>query len=186
MTDIPCPICQRADTLATKKLYQTIVCKKCSQDLANRRHTAYFLDSILLLGACYLLGALWGSMGVGDLSASVLSAIQLLAVFAFLARDVANGRSPGKRLSDLQTVDASTGEPIGLGKSLLRNLILLVPFMILVDGMVLKRGSRIGDKLAGTMVVRRSLADRFLATPVIRSAAAAAPPTEPPQSAEAA
>jgi len=181
MTDIPCPICQRADTLATKKLYQTIVCKKCSQDLANRRHTAYFLDSILLLGACYLFGALWGSMGEG-----ALIAIQLLAVFAFLARDVANGRSPGKRLSDLQTVDASTGEPIGLGKSLLRNLILLVPFMILVDGMVLKRGSRIGDKLAGTMVVRRSLADRFLATPVIRSAAAAAPPTEPPQSAEAA
>ena len=53
----------------------------------------------------------------------------------------------------VQVVDRDTFEPIGFGRSWKRNLILFVPFLPLVVGLTLARGSRPGDGWANTRVV---------------------------------
>ena len=69
------------------------------------------------------------------------------------------GRTPGKRYAGIQVVKAD-GTPITFRDSMIRNLIRIVdmlPTMYIVGGVVMLRnpeGQRLGDKLAGTLVIR--------------------------------
>lgn len=68
------------------------------------------------------------------------------------------GQTPGKRLQGIRVV-RTNGQPAGLAPVLVRNLVRIVdvfmlPFLALISMVVTRRGQRLGDLAAGTMVVR--------------------------------
>ena len=68
------------------------------------------------------------------------------------------GQTPGKRLQGIRVVRTS-GQPAGMAPVVVRNLVrivdaFLLPFLALFSMVVTKRGQRLGDLAAGTMVVR--------------------------------
>jgi uncharacterized RDD family membrane protein YckC len=77
----------------------------------------------------------------------------------FSLRDAVPGLSWGKRLLGLQVVAARNGKPARLWQRVVRNLDLVLPFFMLVEGVVaLLAGPsvrRAGDYLGGTQVVTR-------------------------------
>ena len=73
-----------------------------------------------------------------------------------LFRDcLANGQSFGKRAGDVRVVDETTGAPCTAGQSFLRNLFIFLPIVNIVDiCLLIFSGNRLGDRVAGTKVVR--------------------------------
>lgn len=126
----------------------------------------------LLLRAGALLGdALGGSLlmiipgSIGSLVAlllgsepRVLSAIWWstagVLVLILLIRDSWRGRSPGKRLLGL-SLHTSSGRPCGVLRSIVRNVPLLVPGVILIEILLVvatSKSRRLGDLIARTAV----------------------------------
>jgi uncharacterized RDD family membrane protein YckC len=69
------------------------------------------------------------------------------------------GASLGQRLLGLRVVDATTGQPIGFGKAAVRWFGVLISFFVCFIGVIWvafdARKQGWGDKIAGTVVVRR-------------------------------
>jgi uncharacterized RDD family membrane protein YckC len=98
--------------------------------------------------------AICGSL-IGQLGSFFLLAFVIVARTgtALLFRDAISGKSPGKAMTGLQVVDASTGRPIGVGQSCARNWPFLIPVMPLVELIVANLREdkrRLGDLLANT------------------------------------
>lgn len=102
--------------------------------------------------------------------AAVMQALLIFAVWGVqwgywvLFETLWAGRSPGKRLVHIRVV-RTDGSPIGFTEAALRNLARLVDFLpvLYTVGMVTmvidRRGRRVGDLVAGTLVVRERRAD---------------------------
>jgi len=157
-----CPICSRPlpKYWNFKALYGVRVCKKCRNSLAYRRHAAYLVDNLIISlleqGIMLLLVMLPASPGNAPLLhlGAILSSIGYYVML--LARDGISGQSPGKALFGIQVVDAYSREPIGLGRSLKRNLPLLIPLIgVVVIILTMAKGQRWGDRWANTMVIRK-------------------------------
>jgi uncharacterized RDD family membrane protein YckC len=96
--------------------------------------------------------------GVG---AAVFSVVFFLVILGYdvLFEVLASGRTPGKRWTGLRVVRTG-GEPIRFLASTIRNLFRLIdflPFSYLVGSisiLVTRRNQRLGDLVAGTLVVR--------------------------------
>ena len=74
--------------------------------------------------------------------------------FGILLRDGLGGRSPGKKLFGLRLTTAS-GEPCGYGRSMLRNLPLILPGWNLIEILMIlftRPPRRTGDLIAKTSV----------------------------------
>jgi len=122
---------------------------------------ANLVDRVIASVAGVVLGALWADGQKTRLW------IGLLVIFfvAYLLRDVlGGGRSLGKRLFNLEIVDADNGAPAGIADAFTRQFLSLdgMPVVnlvgIFIDGvLVLARddGRRTGDLLSGTQVVQR-------------------------------
>jgi uncharacterized membrane protein SpoIIM required for sporulation/uncharacterized RDD family membrane protein YckC len=117
----------------------------------------------------------------GNASVSWAAAVLILAQFAILwgyyvlFEGLLDGQTPGKRIHRLRVVREG-GFSVGFGTSAVRNLVRIVDmqpvfFYLVGFGSILttKRGQRLGDLVAGTIVVREALRD------VVRSASTAAP-----------
>ena len=135
-----------------------------------RRAVAYLIDLVVCYGAVLVLGlivvvAFVGDRSAGDLSSAAKagSGVVLLALFAvqwvyFVVLEARTGRSVGKRAVGLRVVTAS-GRPIGFRAAALRNLLraadaLPTGYLVgLVSMAVTARFQRLGDLVAGTMVV---------------------------------
>ncbi|MEM7113333.1 MAG: RDD family protein [Chloroflexota bacterium] len=99
-----------------------------------------------------------------------------------------NGRSPGKKWTGIRVVKQD-GTPITLSESIIRNLVRLVDFLPLgygigvvamfIDG----RSRRLGDMVAGTLVVREQ--EEVTLQSVAAAAANISVPTRAPGAAEA-
>ncbi len=79
----------------------------------------------------------------------------LLLILTLLLRDGIRGRSHGKRIMGLR-LDTADGRPCGYGRSLLRNLPLIVPGWNVIELVLLafsKGSRRTGDRMAGTTVI---------------------------------
>lgn len=75
-----------------------------------------------------------------------------ILVVCLLVRDGYRGRSPGKRLLGLRLV-TPRGEGCGYGRSILRNLPLMIPPWNLVEAILVIAGKpRSGDRIARTIV----------------------------------
>src|SRR5437016_8674043 len=102
-----------------------------------------------------------GILGLGgDLAAALYAAFLLLIAFGYhpFFEEIWNGQTPGKRAFALRVIQTD-GQPVGLGPVLLRNL--LRPFDVLLVAMgaflvlFTRRRQRLGDLVAGTIVVRQ-------------------------------
>lgn len=142
--------------------------------LGSRAYAA-MIDYLL----CFLLLILVGVLGtwllVGRMRASVSEAWALAFIFLgqfailwfyyLLWEGLADGQTPGKRKMGLRVV-RDGGFSVGFGASAVRNLVRFVdmqPFFTYGIGLtslfVTRQGKRIGDIVAGTIVVREEIVD---------------------------
>lgn len=150
------------------------------------RFAAALVDySIQLLILVALAAALFGGLALagGDTGGGVAGAIYAIASFLlFVGYDIsfevlASGRTPGKRLNGLRVV-RMRGEPVTFLTSAVRNVLRVIdilPGAYLVGAvsvLATAQNQRIGDVIAGTLVVReRRAGTRSPSVPVY------APPT---------
>lgn len=131
------------------------------------RSLAWLVDALVLFLAWVTLLVAWSFGGdllrrVQGLSGAARAAVALLVLASGWLWDVAfetawQGRTPGKRLLGLRVVCAD-GRPVGLVESLVRNVTRAVEVPLLYAPGVLsialsRRHQRLGDVLAGTLVV---------------------------------
>jgi uncharacterized RDD family membrane protein YckC len=95
-----------------------------------RRFAAWCVD-IALLGAIGLalgwaLASFWFRVGPGG---RAIGLVVLLAYFGVMGSRVTGGQTLGKRLLKIAVRDAN-GEPIGVGRALLRAAVLVVPYIL--------------------------------------------------------
>lgn len=134
-----------------------------ARSVLARREWTYLLDVLFVFIGNFCVGLVLGLMlalaRAPNREVEPISTCLgfLITLGYMLCKDAFNGKSPGKALTGLRVVDMSTGEPIGLGKSIVRNWILMVPFFPFVELIVANCRAdkrRIGDLMAGTAVVR--------------------------------
>lgn len=136
------------------------------------RFTAGLIDLLLKLVLLVALAiALFGLSDGAGYAAAAFSAGLFALYFGY---DVAfevlgGGRTPGKRACGLRVV-AESGDPVGLRRSLIRNLVRVLegPATVYALGsisiLLSARNQRLGDHAAGTLVLReRRAADRLRA-----------------------
>jgi uncharacterized RDD family membrane protein YckC len=125
------------------------------------RVVAYIIDFIILAVVGVIIQAIFrvnpnDPTSPGYTAASLVQLVIGIAYFAGLWTYW--GATVGQRVLKLRVVDANTGQPIGLGKALLRWLGLLVSFLVCFIGVIWvafdarKQGWM--DKIAGTVVVQ--------------------------------
>ena len=113
-----------------------------------------------------------GAIGGGARSAAWAGALLYLVLFAILwgyyvlFEGLGDGQTPGKRLLRLRAV-RDGGYSVTFGASAVRNLVRLLDMqplftygVAIASVMLTKRGKRLGDLAAGTIVVREGLASR--------------------------
>lgn len=149
--------------------YRTPESLTISQPVAGigSRGLAALIDSIILL--IIILVLLAGALGLSLLSVGAAVAGPTLIVVVVVASVVpvlyyvvcevtTGGRSLGKALFGLRVVDLQ-GVPVGLGDSLVRNLVRIVDFLPFLYGIGVvtmfagRQPRRLGDLAAGTVVV---------------------------------
>lgn len=93
---------------------------------------------------------------------AVLVMVTVLLIFVlqncyFIVLEAMNqGQTPGKKLAEIRVIEQN-GRPIGWSASIIRNLLRIVDSVMLVGLVVMlfdRNERRIGDMLAGTLVVR--------------------------------
>lgn len=164
-----------------------------------RRSVAYLLDLVIRGVVIALLGTL--AVGVGGLStgsARASGGLMLLLLFVFewgwnvVFETFWRGRTPGKRVFGLRVVREG-GYPVGFIDSMLRNVMRAADFLPVgyVVGLLVmagdRRSRRLGDLIAGTMVVVDSqvaLPPPLVLTPAATAEELGALPHRPPLSPE--
>jgi uncharacterized RDD family membrane protein YckC len=145
--------------------------KELNPAALRRRIAAYILDvaivlfSIISLSLILLLGSIIAGLGTGgtaliEFSTKLIVPMSILffpTYFVFLEANY--GKTVGKKVLDLQ-VKTTEGEKIGLKHSLIRNLLRAVDEEIslyligVISILVTDKSQRVGDKVAGTIVVK--------------------------------
>lgn len=143
----------------------------------GNRFLAAFIDhliqfailAVLALGALLMKDALdWMWKGLGDwlIAAAILLSFFIYTSYFVLFETIWNGQTPGKRLFKLRVI-REDGRPIRFYESLVRNLIrtaldsmpmVVVPLYSvgIVSIFISGRSKRVGDYVAGTVVIRES------------------------------
>jgi uncharacterized RDD family membrane protein YckC len=107
-----------------------------------------------VIGAAPLVvGAMLAPLNETLSAALVIAGALWAAFYYFFADGLPRGQSFAKRLLNMQVVDAITGRPCSFGQSFGRNFLLAIlgPIdWIFIFG---DRHQRLGDKLAGTIVI---------------------------------
>jgi uncharacterized RDD family membrane protein YckC len=123
------------------------------------RLTAWVLDFALFVGLMLLTRTILPSGKLGDGIAMVITFVTYWG-YPILCEVYCGGRTVGKRATGLMVV-RDNGLPVGWRESTLRNLLLVADFlpMVYVTGLVSmmldRRFRRVGDIVAGTLVVHR-------------------------------
>src|SRR5579859_2490335 len=135
---------------------------------------AALLVDYLLLGVVYwllgsILGALAGDTGIGAWVTSIGIVIGFLVTWGYflLFEALNHGRTPGKMALGIRVV-LETGHPLTFSASAARNLVRLVdsavlPFLGPLFVLLHPHNKRLGDMVAGTIVVRDRPSDVTLA-----------------------
>ena len=141
------------------------------------RAAALAIDLVVIIAAVLLLRVVLGYAGVlGDLVQSMSMTVLIFALFFaqwgyfLLFEGLGGGRTPGKRVIGLRVIHVG-GEPLSFQGSVLRNLIRIVDMQPAFSGMagavcivVNRRAQRLGDLVAGTIVVRDAGGSELLGT----------------------
>ena len=132
-----------------KELYNDDVCKQCHRQYISRRQAAFLLDLIIYRVLATLV-IIWIAASIGE---PLIPFAILLTFFPILIKDATKGVSIGKLVAGLRTVDFTTKESCGIGKSIGRNIVLYIPFMLLIELVFIQNGKRLGDRMVNTRVV---------------------------------
>jgi uncharacterized RDD family membrane protein YckC len=136
------------------------------------RFAAQLVDLLVLLGLLLALGAVSYAIGAVLGATTVAALLFLIAGFAgfwaywIVPEALWSGRTPGKRLLHLRVIDVRGG-PVTAGQAVIRNLMRVVDFLptYYAIGTVAifssPRNQRLGDMVAGTVVVRERGAVRL-------------------------
>jgi len=126
------------------------------------RALAAILDTAILLGWTIALGILMVGLAPGDSAVMAIGVVVYFATlwgyFAFF-EGLRGGQTPGKRRVGIRVV-RDTGHAVTLGAAAIRNLLRLADFLpppYLLGALAVAlhpRGKRLGDIVAGTVVVR--------------------------------
>lgn len=136
-----CRACRRPS--CKKCLTDDELCKNCYEPVKNARIKAYLLEVTAPGVVVYALAE----------SVDILGLLYLPFLGYFLLKDgLGEGQSLAKRIFRIRVIRRD-GQPCGFGRSILRNLILVIPLFALVDALMVFKGRRIGDLLGGTLVV---------------------------------
>ncbi|HYG79302.1 MAG TPA: RDD family protein [Pyrinomonadaceae bacterium] len=126
------------------------------------------LQTVAFLVLYFVFDALVSSLNVGGMAGASRWAVALLIIFAFLIWSSyfiifewrMNGQTPGKRWLKLRVI-REDGRPITFWEASVRNLLRLFDIMPLpfysiglISLFISTRGQRVGDLVAGTVVVR--------------------------------
>jgi uncharacterized membrane protein SpoIIM required for sporulation/uncharacterized RDD family membrane protein YckC len=188
------PACRRAfhDAVSTTSYEQTVdvetpelVVLTYSIAGIGSRALAAITDLLIVVGVFAVLGIVFaavvatGGFGGFDFGGSWGVAILMLVQFALLwgyyvlFEGLMDGQTPGKRVHRIRVVREG-GYSVTFGASAVRNLIRIIdmqPLFFYLVGMIsvlaTKRGRRLGDIVAGTIVVRE---DARRAAPAVPSA----------------
>lgn len=123
-------------------------------EIFGRRFAAFVIDTVLSF--CILLLA---DLALGaELYQRTIALWLLLFAGYYIFTEGRYGATPGKKLMALRVVNQQLG-PCGYGRALVRFLLRIVecytvPLMGLIGFWNSKTGRRVGDALAGTLVVR--------------------------------
>ena len=125
------------------------------------RVVAYIIDIIILGVVSGIIDAIFrvnpsdtssGSYGIASFINFLIEIAYFAGLWAYM------GATVGQRIFKLRVVDANTGQPIGIGKALLRWLGLVVSFLVCFVGVIWVAfdGRKQGwmDKIAGTLVLQ--------------------------------
>jgi len=156
-----------------------------------RRMLAYLIDLLIRAGVLLVLGVIIAiALGGREAVMGVLLVCAFVLEWGYYVffETIGDGRSPGKRALALRVVKEG-GYPIGFIDSVLRNLLrgadflpvgyLIGLFAMAADG----RYRRLGDRVAGTMVVveeRSRVAPPLVVSPPPTAAEMEAFPSRPP------
>ena len=113
----------------------------------GKRFTSQFVDELVALAAGYVFYLAAQSLGL-PLELAFLGFLGYL----LLCDGLPGGQSLGKRLTGTAVVHATTEEPCSYGRSLVRNLALVLG---VIDAVFIlgKQRRRLGDYIAGTKVI---------------------------------
>ena len=138
------------------------------------RALAAVIDTLIL--ASVILAAVLFSAWAGDAVAALLRPLMTLALFALLWGYFAlfegfnDGQTPGKRWMGIRVI-RDTGHPVSFREAAARNLLRVVDFLpppYLLGALFVAfhpRGKRVGDLVAGTVVVRDRPVDALVSIP---------------------
>jgi len=140
------------------------------------RLVALIIDAIIMIIISYVIALLTGGTSQGGFSLEgVPAALSWLINFAYyIGLEVTQGGTVGKLVLGLRVTKAD-GSPIDWGASLIRNILRVVdaiPFVIpYLLGAILIWNSptrqRLGDRVAGTVVVKKSSLPQQAASPSV-------------------
>lgn len=141
------------------------------------RLLAWTLDAVVVLGVLIFATAVLSLLGAVGLGLSLLLTFALFSFYPVVFEVYFGGSTLGKRVCGLRVVH-DDGTPVSFSSSLLRNLLRSADFLPIVPltgllSMLLSRDfRRLGDLVAGTLVVYR---DRSVLTGLVTTASPVAP-----------
>jgi uncharacterized RDD family membrane protein YckC len=142
------------------------------------RALAWLLDFAIRVGAMLAVGMVLGLLGTAGMGVYLVVLFIIFWFYPIAFEAMWRGRTPGKRLLGLRVI-AANGAPVGWLAAFVRNLLRVVdmlPFgytLGLIASFADPWGRRLGDMVAGTLVVHDSRPHTPDAAPV---SAALAPP----------
>ena len=126
-----------------------------SQNLASLSDRLFgqILDSLVAIGA-FLVAAILYAISNTIGSIALIAAVVYAIFYILFADGFSGGQSYGKRIVHTAVVDANTGAPCTFWQSFIRNL--LLSLLGIIDWVFIfgKKRQRLGDKAAGTIVIK--------------------------------
>jgi len=125
---------------------------------AMARAAAWLLDAIIRIGLMWAVAVVIGVLGSSGMGLYLLTLFGVLWLYPVLFEVLRDGQTPGKRVMRLRVVNAN-GTPVTWIASIVRNLMRTVDMLPLcyafglVSCLADPRGRRLGDLVAGTLVV---------------------------------
>ena len=124
-----------------------------------------FIDLLVCYGLLYVVASMVGATVEGGgfhLHNGPLLAGEILCLAYYLVLEATWGATLGKFATNLRVVRENDGGPIGWRAAFLRNLLRPIDGLVLylvgfIAICVSRKRQRIGDKVAGTIVVRRAV-----------------------------
>jgi uncharacterized RDD family membrane protein YckC len=122
------------------------------------RALAWLIDLGIRVGVLGALGAVLGVLGRAGVGVYLVGSFLMLWAYPVVCEAMFDGQTPGKRAMELRVVSAD-GAPVGWLAAFVRNLLRTVDMLPvgygcgLVASLCDPHGRRIGDMVAGTLVV---------------------------------